>query len=122
MDKIKLYNALKILRSATPGSMPYQNGYAGVIAFAVPKDSEESNILLNFFHCSHANDSTLMCQIVGNNGLPLIYESNEVAMLNSHSYNAGLEKKFIFECYRSYGIKLEVPVETIVSFIKRDKK
>lgn len=122
MDKVKLYHALKILRSATPGSIPYKNGYAGVIAFSVKKDSDESNILLNFFHCNHVNDSTLICHVVGNNGLPLEYDSNEVAMLNSHSYSTGLEKKFIFECYRSYGVKLDVPVETVVSFIKREKK
>jgi hypothetical protein len=122
MNNNDLIKGLKVLRSGHPGSIEADGGHFACVRFSGNIESEVIEILSDFFHCELVSSTELLMIIVANNQLPILYEMSEVAMLNAASYYSGLEKKYIFQCYRAYGVKLDVPQESVINFISRAKK
>lgn len=122
MNKNELYAALKLLRQGTPESKEAVGGYCAVVRFPVCCDQVTLDIFNEFFHCEEASPGVLILSIVANDQRSIIYEHAEIALLNAVSYYGSLEKKFIFQCYRQFGVKLDVPAESVVTFITRAKK
>lgn len=122
MNNNDLIKGLRVLRSGSPGSIEADGGHFACVRFKGNIEPETIEILSDFFHCEVVSSTELLMTIVANNQMPILYELSEVAILNAASYFSGLEKKYIFQCYRVHGIKLDVPQESVINFISRAKK
>lgn len=122
MDNNKLKTCLDILKSASPDAIVSGDGFVSVIRIPVNIDASSVGILKEFFHTGCLDDGSFVCYIVDNKGIPIIHLDLDDALMNAFSYFSGMEKKYIFESYRIYGIKLEIPKEVTITFLKRSGK
>lgn len=118
------YEAVKGLRSAIPASSGNDtDGFKAVIKLNSRLSSDAEGLLRACFSVDVAsqNDERLGIVLVDNLSKPILYISETVACSNAANYLKSIEKKFLFHAFRTYNIKLDVPTESIVTFMPRKK-
>ncbi|MDU8351375.1 hypothetical protein RYA05_05600 [Pseudomonas syringae pv. actinidiae] len=124
MNSDHLYEAVKALRSAAPtheGSD--ERGFRAMISMRSDVSEGAKAVLGSCFVRSDDIDSRSMCFVlVDNSQAAIIYADGSIARMNALNYIKSMEKKFVFHVYRNFGIKLDVPKESVITFMSRDKK
>lgn len=119
------YEAVKALRSASPTQRgDDERGYSALISMRSDVSDGAKTILKSCFVLDvETDDSNCMnFVLVDNSQVPIIYFDGEVARLNALNYIKSMEKKFVFHVFRNFGIKLDLPKESVITFISRSKK
>jgi hypothetical protein len=112
------YSAIKALRLSKAASLPRGSGYVAVIL--IPETTlQVMQVLEECFYCTKLDDNKFSVMVSDNFGNPIVFDSEASAISACLQLGSTLEKKYIFFCYRSYGLKIDIPQEVTISFVKR---
>lgn len=98
-----------VLDNARPLALPCSGGYLSLLD--IPDDilqKEDLDILCSFMRAEMDKDHGIAIYLRGNDGMPIVFQNKEDAVLSASQQIPNLGKQLMFSIFRKTGVKFSI--------------